>query len=273
MFKKHYFLPFLVSLFLLPSIVNAHRPDQSYIFLDIYSDSLGVSYELLVSDLNKALGSNLPSGASEAEIKPILPIILAYYKENVKFYVDGKYYDLTFKDIDFFKVTSEKNYLILNYMLQTGKPTSDSIGIYYNVLLEKDVNHSGYAIIRNDWKSGVLNQEANIVLDFQEPRQTKMLSLEKGSVFTGFWMMIKQGMIHIWIGIDHILFLLALTLPAIMTFRLFRYKSSTEGESVEFPGITKIFNGHATYAKSFKPAFIYVLKIITFFIVNYNLET
>jgi len=270
---KFSFVLIILSLgfWLVPESLSAHRPDQSYVFLDVYQDSLGVSYEILIKDLNKALDTDLPTRATKGDIEPILSTILDYYNDNVKFSFKGEEYTLDFKDFGFFDISKKDNYLLLNYVINTGRPTPDSIAVYYNVLVEKDPSHSGYVIIRNNWKGGVLNQEANIVQDYQEPGQTKIVSLEKGSVLTGFWMMMKQGMIHIWIGIDHILFLLALTLPAIMTFTLLGHKRAGEGERIEFSRPLSFFNGYATYAKSFKPAFTYVLKIITFFTLAHTI--
>ena len=252
-------------------IAQAHRPNQSYIFIDVYQDSLNVSYEILIRDLNNALNVNLPTVASESDINPLLQDILQYYRQQVKFFIRGEDVTPKFNNFDFFKLSKQDNYLILNYTLQKGATKPDSLAIYYNVLLEKDPSHSGYVIIRNNWTGGVLNEETNIVLGFEQPRQTKTMALDKGSVLTGFWMMMKQGMLHIWIGIDHILFLLALMLPAVMTYTLLVSRAKKEGKNVTFPRPFSLLDGTAKYSPDFRPSFIYVIKIITFFTIAHTI--
>ena len=68
-------------------------------------------------------------------------------------------------------------------------------------------------------------------------------------MFRGFLGIVKLGVKHIWLGIDHILFLIALILPAAMIRRERRWEPVTE----------------------FRSALFYVIKIVTLFTVAHTL--
>jgi len=68
--------------------------------------------------------------------------------------------------------------------------------------------------------------------------------------------MYRSGIWHIWIGIDHILFLVALILPSVV-----RRKEDATGYSLSnWEPVLK-----------FKPAFYYILKVITFFTIAHTI--
>jgi hypothetical protein len=91
------------------------------------------------------------------------------------------------------------------------------------------------------------------VLDFGPNDTIGDLDLnETNNLFSGFYAMIKQGVWHIWIGVDHILFLLALILPAVV-----RRKNNS------------MFGWEPV--KTFKVAFFYIVKVITFFTIAHTI--
>ena len=47
-------LAVLLSIFFIPTIVEAHSPDQSYLYLRIYKEAIGGRFELTAKDMNKA---------------------------------------------------------------------------------------------------------------------------------------------------------------------------------------------------------------------------
>ncbi|WP_296705926.1 HupE/UreJ family protein, partial [Algoriphagus sp.] len=91
------------------------------------------------------------------------------------------------------------------------------------------------------------------------PNQT--LDIEEGSILTGFLAMVKSGIYHIWIGLDHILFLIALLIPSVIVFR-----PKTDPKK-RWLGI-KYTNFDPE--PSFKAAFISVVKIITIFTLAHS---
>jgi len=132
----------------------------------------------------------------------------------------------------------------------------------YSAVFEKDVTHKGFLIIEYNWKAGIINNEANILLDFGPGDITDSFSLTDVSIWKGFVAMVKQGMWHIWIGIDHILFLLALILPSVVRRKR---KVAVTGNIIT--------RGLLSWqpVSEFKPAFFYILKVVTFFTIAHTI--
>ena len=77
--------------------------------------------------------------------------------------------------------------------------------MYYLIRIEIT---SGMLIIEYSWKAGILQNETLPSVTYSKGNIAGPVNLHKGSLFRGFLMMVEQGIWHIWIGIDHILFLI-----------------------------------------------------------------
>ena len=123
------------------------------------------------------------------------------------------------------------------------------IDFEYTFLFDKDPDHRGFVVVESDWKTGTFNNESVISLIFEPELTNGRLDLSSSTIAHGFWQMTRLGVHHIWIGIDHILFLLALLLPAVVQR-----------------------NGRGWMAsRSFKASLVYVLKIVTLFTVAHTI--
>ncbi|WP_373516270.1 HupE/UreJ family protein, partial [Pricia sp.] len=103
-------------------------------------------------------------------------------------------------------------------------------------------------------------------LDFSRGGTTQTLNLVETGLWKGFVAMVRQGVWHIWIGIDHILFLLALILPSVVR----RVRQVSE-ESVDADQKLVGSKWYWQPVARFKPAFIYILKIVTFFTIAHTI--
>ena len=150
----------------------------------------------------------------------------------------------------------------------------EALTIKYEVLFDKDPTHQGLQVIEYNWKAGIHNNEANVSLIFGPRDTTKVLDLTNDSLSRGIFTMIQSGMHHIFIGLDHILFLLALLLPAVV----FRSKETVGGlhqfdqlNSAVFPAFLKPYAVTWLPNESFKVSLIYVVKIVTFFTIAHTI--
>lgn len=135
---------------------------------------------------------------------------------------------------------SDGGYAVL--MLQTDCPgNAQTLAVTYNLLFDVDPTHRGLVLYTNG------DVASTHVLS---PGETSV-ELETGE--SGLWLSFKDyiqvGMWHIWVGFDHILFLLSLLLPAVLVWR------KRQWHSVE----------------AFRPACMTVLKIVTAFTVAHSL--
>ncbi len=259
MFKR--LLPlFLLFSLLLPQTVEAHKPDQSYLFLSIYKDQIKGRYELSLSDLNRAIGINLTNPLSVDEVRPFHDRLQAYIKSRSDF--NGGKYPIRWADVVVNNLDpndGEEDYVSFYFTLDGITDIPDDLPIRYELIFDQEPNHTGGLIQEHNWKAGVLDNYTRLSAIFTPGEMQQTLDLTNGSVWQGFTALVKLGMWHIWIGLDHILFLVALILPSVVRRKpkTVLTEGSKAWEWVPVP--------------EFKSAFFYILKIVTAFTVAHSI--
>ncbi|WP_282123519.1 HupE/UreJ family protein [Algibacter mikhailovii] len=238
---------FFLSLYAL-----AHIPNQSYIFLRIYeTEGIEGRFEINTREINKVFGTNFKDGVQLEDIEPYMEDIKAYLVKNTSFSSELGHHKIVLHDVDIFAFNLG-DFVQVFFHLENTKKLPQNLSVYYNAVFEKDDTHRGYLVTEYNWRDGVINEEANITLDFSPDKLTDTMDLTKSSIWNGFYAMIKQGVWHIWIGLDHILFLLALILPSVVRRRN-----------------NDIFGWEPV--KNFRSAFIYIVKVVTFFTIAHTI--
>lgn len=271
--KKHlrFIYPIVISLFIItiPQYVQAHAPNQSYIFFYIYENEINGIVEITTDDLNKALKLGLERGMSIEALTPYLPQIKDYILRNIAFSSATGNHPIHFNETTLFVSGNLGDYVQLHFSLEKLTEIPATLDIRYEILFDTDPTHQGLMVIAEHWKAGIIDNEAMVSLVFSADDRNKTLAIAEGSLFQGFEMMVNLGMHHIWIGIDHILFLLALILPSVLRRLLGEEKLALATASK--PGfLSDIGNGWKP-VKGFKPAFIYIVKIVTFFTIAHTI--
>lgn len=256
--KKTFLSLFAALLLLTPFSGYAHAPEQGFIFLRIYeTDGIEGRFEIQAEDLNKIFGWDLlKEGNNLNVITPHYEKLKDYFLLNSDFNSSNGSHRVTFKGIDILP-TGLGDYIQLFFDLDNVDPLPDTMDVTYNVAFKEAPKHRGFLTVEYNWKAGVINNESNISLYFTPNSPTDTLDLTKVSIWKGFVAMIKQGVWHIWIGTDHIFFLIALILPAVVLRR-------REGQNV-----TLLQRWEPV--EKFKPAFLYIIKIITFFTIAHTI--
>ncbi|MFK5972009.1 MAG: HupE/UreJ family protein [Flavobacteriaceae bacterium] len=263
--KKILFRFILIILFLVPLSSFSHIPNQSYIFLRIYEkEGIEGRFELNIREINKVFGLDLKKGIKFNELDPYIEGIQAYLLKNAAFSSKLGRHKIVFREVGIFP-GNLGDFIQFYFILENTKVLPEDLDVEYSAVFEKDATHRGFLITEYNWRAGVINQETNISLDFG-PNDTKStLNLTNVSLWKGFVAMIKQGIWHIWIGLDHILFLLALILPSVVRRKRSANMSVTQTAD---PGYS-IWSWEP--AMKFKSAFLYIVKVITFFTIAHTI--
>ncbi|MEM9326222.1 MAG: HupE/UreJ family protein [Bacteroidota bacterium] len=266
----------LRSLLLLSFIAGSfkslsHSPGQSYVYLRVYQDKIDGRFEITTQDLEVALGVKLKDDLSVVDLDPYRSAIHNLYLSNVGFSVGSQNYPFTFKDFSLLTIDWIGTYVLIHFELEGITAIPDDLDVSYNVLLDEVDNHQGAVIIEYNWNAGIFNNESLPSLFFSRGSNAGSVNLTDGSVFQGFVGMVWEGIWHIWIGLDHILFLLALILPSVIIRR--RKESS---DQLAFSSILPLaFSNDAESIWSpvdkFRPAFLYIVKIVTSFTVAHSI--
>ncbi len=227
----------------------AHSLGQSYIYLKIYDDKVTGRFEITLTDLNKALSRS-------ADGQPITKYNLTsrtgemhdYYLKKVRFSDSTGSLPIRFTGVDIMDI-GRAIFAQLNFTLIEDRSTPESLDIDYSVMFDEDPDHLALLVIEQYWRAHIFNNESQVSLSFSPEDHRHQLDIANYSVLDGFKGIIKMGIKHIGKGIDHILFLVALILPAAMLRRDNLWQPVTE----------------------FRPAFIYVVKIVTLFTIAHSL--
>ncbi len=228
----------------------AHALDQSYVFLNIEDRRVSGHVDMTAADINSALGLSLPTDGSMTlnTIEPHLATIEQYLKQRVRLAVDGGTKGLPVTEVKVADIEIAQ-YVQYYFSFDDLDREPSIIDFDFSILFDQNPDHRGMAVIETNWKTGTFNNESVISLVFEPGREQQSLKLEEASVWTGIMTQVRSGIHHIWIGTDHILFLLALLLPAVVVRLSGKWEASA----------------------SFKDAFIHVVKIVTVFTVAHTI--
>ena len=198
----------LVS-FLLSHVVAAHQLSTSYIIAKMDDTGrINGQWQLSLTDLELAVGLDLNANGelTWGEVKGSQTNIASYLAEHLKLSRDNLSCNLSFGVVERLQDHANEAFAVTDFSGQCA--ISGPLNVKYSAIFALDSSHE---VILN---VGDASNSHSFVLD--DTTREISLDIKAGSWQTTFTQFVYQGMIHIWIGIDHILFLLALLLPAVL---------------------------------------------------------
>ena len=259
---KFYTLLLILFAAILPATLEAHEPDHSYLYMRIYGEAIGGRVEVTGEDINQAFGLNINEELDAAELQTYLPRLQAYIKENVHFSAGNTKYIIKFSEPEILSLNETVDFLRCHFDLVGVEKMPEKLDIEYNVFLDESETQRGVLIIEYNWKAGIVNNQGLINSVFGGDKRNETLTLSEKGIWKGFVALVKLGIWHIWIGLDHILFIIALILPAVVRRR----------KEEEYKGVADdSYSKEWAPVDKFRPAFFYILKIITFFTIAHSI--
>ncbi len=214
----------LLSLATLAGVAGAHRNDESYLYLDVGDNDLRGSIQMPYGDVRDVLGLTLVGTADEvsAEIADNLDVLQAVARDHTRVGPEADPWTLTFDGFDV--LIDEKvdenglGYVILPFVVDyPGAEVPQIMDVEFTVFLDEIDDRNNIALISNDWKRGVIDQEANELVIFTTSARTGTIDLgDPGSEWNNFRSSIDLGVDHIRTGPDHIFFVVVLLLPSVL---------------------------------------------------------
>jgi hypothetical protein len=101
----------------------------------------------------------------------------------------------------------------------------------YDVIFHHLVTHTAIVTLAGDWRSGVLGDKPVLLGTMRDTNSALVIDRSGGSWFQGFAATFRLGARHIAEGTDHLLFLLALLLPAPLVASGGRWRSYAGGKA------------------------------------------
>ena len=199
---------FAAVLMLTPNFVasvHAHKPSDSYLRIRAHpetSDGIRIEWDIAIRDLELIVGldEDQDQQVTWGELRAKQGAIVSAALSHLELASRGTAHQLSFNTL---KVNdhSDGAYAVLE--LTCDEPVDmTGLDVRYSLLFDVDPTHRGLVLF--DDGVGVTTH----VLSPNEP--SVVLSVGESSLLGTLGEYIKEGVWHIWIGIDHILFLLSL---------------------------------------------------------------
>ena len=237
-------LTLLLAAVVMPAL--AHKPSDSYLAfkIDEATGSARISgqWDIALRDLDFAIGldadgdGNITWGETRAKHAEIA----AYALARLAVKADGVDCALSVPE-QLIDKHSDGAYTVLQLALACPPKNPKQLTISYRLFADIDPQHRGLLKLESDG-------QARTAIFGPESRQ-QQFTLEKASRLTQFVDYAREGVWHIWVGFDHILFLLSLLLPAVLVWQRERWQA----------------------AARFSASFIEVAKIVTAFTLAHSI--
>jgi hypothetical protein len=197
----------------------AHASGENYVFVSFNADSISGHFEIHEDDLEGKLGIDMPPGEAEAvaaELAKSAHQVHAYINEHFKMSpVGGDAYALTFGETKVFDL-EVKRFGQYHFSVPV-KTLPDVVEFDHQMLYENDPLHRAVlAVLYNDKTEQTDGADFGALI-FSSNTPVQQLDLTK--TIEGLLRpmdFLRQSLRHIWIGIDHILFLIVVLLPVVL---------------------------------------------------------
>lgn len=211
-----------IVLLLIGGHAAAHSGTQSYVYLEIFETEIAGRVEFPVQDLNDVLGLDLAQDEETAlpQVEPILEMLQAYALDHLELGDGTEVWPVVFDGFHFLEIPDPGSYVVLDFTVDRAFTEAQRTFVAtYDGIIHEKTDRDALLIIAQDWGSGTFNNEADELLRFTDGDITKEVDLGDTSFWRGFAAVVELGVDHIRIGTDHILFVIALVLPAALVFR------------------------------------------------------
>lgn len=229
----------VMGLWAAASPAQAHIASNGFLTLTVEGSKLSGAVELAMRDAELAVGidDDRDGRITWGEVKA--------HQRDLELYVRSKLVlgDGTTSCLDEFAGVEvnervDGNYVWLPFTATCGKSQLTRLSVDYRLMQGIDPSHRGLMTVTawGSTQTAVLNGEQSIVLDHP-------------SAWLACVEYLKIGVWHIWSGIDHLLFLLSLLLPAVLRRR----------------------DGHWEAVPLARPAFVNILQVVTAFTAAHSI--
>ena len=196
---------------LLAARAQAHVASNGFVQIDVHGRELAGSVELAIRDVELAVGvdANGDGHVTWGELRAGQPALQAYFIRHLSLAAGGAPCPIRLGSVAV-NHRVDGNYAWLPLTASCPRDTRE-LEIRYGVLSDLDPSHRGLLTLT----AGTLVQTA--VLGGEAAPLN--LRVHQGSAWRAFREYSEAGVWHIWSGIDHLLFLVSLLLPAVLMRR------------------------------------------------------
>jgi hypothetical protein len=205
----------LPALLLLVAALPAwgHPMPSSAVVLRLHRTEIDAELTLPIGELAMGWEKPLPSDSVKT-VQEYGTELEEYVRAHVRPTApDGRPWTVTVRGVTPLNEQEPDVRVALTMTPPSGAPV-DRLTFHYDVIFHHLITHTAVVTLASDWRTGVLGEEPVILGTMRDTRAELAIDRSGGSWFQGFAAMFRLGARHIAEGTDHLLFLLALILPA-----------------------------------------------------------
>jgi len=242
---KHLFRSALLAGLLLPLLAYAHKPSDAYLQLQVQGAQIEQRFDIALRDLERelALDANDNGQLEWHELRTRWGDIAQLAQQGLALHADGQPCSAGPLGTPQLDEHSDGRYAVLTRRWTCGAEVH-RLDVAYTLFAQTDPTHRGIVRVQHGERSNT----AVLVPAPTAHRFELALTDAPPSHFSGF---VKEGMHHILIGTDHVLFLLVLLLPAVL--------------------VRTLPHGEWRAAPRLRPVLMDVLRIVTAFTVAHSI--
>lgn len=265
--------PLLLALLCLvwPPLASAHKESDAYLSLrtdPVHDHVLHGQWDIALRDLDFAIGldANHDGAITWGEVQSRRGAIERYALQRLAITGDGLTCALT-PTGQLIDEHTDGSYAVLRFDALCDKNIPSTLGVDYHLMADLDPYHRGIVTFHAGERT------AGAVLGPEHP--TARLNLRTPDRWSEFKSFVSDGVWHIWTGLDHILFLLSLLLPAVLIRRRVDDGWRKGAAVAESSGALMAFAGQPPRwrwdaASGLWPVFTDVLKVVSAFTVSHS---
>lgn len=245
------FVILLGSLF--PSAAHSHARRENYVWINIETDHVSGRFEINRNDISSKLGVDLDveDAVLLDEVRKTAPEVQAYLLGNFALSFNGQVQEIQFLEPGVFEDTGQ--FIQYHYRVE-GVPENDMVHIRDTIFLEKaflknDPLHRSVIVVSYNRLRNLEFGAESSALVFGPHLQESDLNVADPPQLLIWKDFFYQGLLHIWIGFDHMLFLVSLLLTAVLVRRDDSWQPVSRA----------------------RDAFLNTLKIITVFTISHSI--
>ena len=216
----------LVALCLFTFSANAHQSSHSQILVDVENSTLSGYWNISLRDLDLIieLDKDGNGNVSWQELSGQQQIIKNHISHYLKFIQNNSFCPVQYDDVMVDKISTGV-YAYFPFSAKCAEYIT-LLEIKYNLLFDIDAQHKALITLTSE------NNTHNVVMSTDKRDVSIDLSVVNNwRMFTDY---VSEGLWHILIGIDHLLFVICLLLTAVLVYRNGCWHSSTSFKSVVF---------------------------------------
>ncbi|MDH5739599.1 MAG: HupE/UreJ family protein [Nitrospira sp.] len=202
----------------------AHKPSDSYLSLAVQNDHVEGQWDIALRDFNDAVGLDSDGNGqlTWGEVRDKHREISTYALSRLILSADARVCTTQVLE-ELIDHHTDGAYSVLRFHSDCSGPI-ERLVVDYQLLFDIDAQHKGLLRLTQG------GHTSTAIFSHETPTQN--FSIAEQSRWTESIQFIHEGIWHIWLGFDHVLFLLALLLPAVLVRAESRWLPASEFPSV-----------------------------------------